>query len=149
MRILLQRVREASVTVGNEVVSRIGRGYLLFVGVGEGDGPAESNWLAAKVAGLRIFEDSEGKLNRSLKDIGGEALVVSQFTLYADACKGRRPSFSAAATPDKAEPLCAEFAEMLRKEGVPVREGVFGAKMKVALVNDGPVTILLEKEPAS
>ncbi len=146
MRVLLQRVSEASVTVNDNLVSSIGPGLLLLVGVREGDGEPEAQWLANKIAGLRVFEDEEDKLNLSIQDVGGEILSVSQFTLYGDTRKGKRPSFSHAAHPSLAEPLCAQFADMLRKQGITVREGVFGAMMKIALINDGPVTLMLEKE---
>lgn len=146
MRVLLQRVAEASVDVDGEEVARIGRGFLLLVGVTEGDGDEEARWLAKKVAGLRVFEDEDDKMNLALVDVGGEVLVVSQFTLYGDTRKGRRPSFVNAARPEVAEPLCASFAAMLRAEGLTVREGVFGAMMQVHLTNDGPVTLLLERE---
>ena len=146
MRVLLQRVSEALVTVAGEEVSRIGRGFLLLVGVTHGDTETEAEWLARKVSGLRVFEDEDGKMNLALDDVGGEVLVVSQFTLYGDTRKGRRPAFVAAAHPDVAEPLCSHFAELLRREGLTVREGVFGAMMDVQLINDGPVTLLLERE---
>ena len=146
MRIVLQRVSEASVTVGGEVVSRIGPGLLLLVGVAVGDGEAQADWLAEKVVGLRIFGDGEGKMNLSVRDVGGEVLAVSQFTLLADTRKGKRPSFVRAAPPEEAEPLFDYFCERLRAAGVgPVETGVFGAMMSVALVNDGPVTIVLER----
>jgi D-tyrosyl-tRNA(Tyr) deacylase len=146
MRVLLQRVREASVRVEGEVVGAIDRGFVALVGVGHADGEAQAAWLAKKVAGLRVFEDDEGKFNRSLLDVGGAALVVSQFTLYADSRKGRRPSFTDAAPPEVAEPLVARFADLLRAEGVPVEMGVFGAMMLVEIHNDGPVTIWLERD---
>jgi D-tyrosyl-tRNA(Tyr) deacylase len=146
MRVLLQRVREASVTVEGEVVGAIGQGFVALVGVGHADGEEQAAWLAKKVAGLRVFEDEEGKFNRSLLDVGGAALVVSQFTLYADSRKGRRPSFTDAAPPAVAEPLVARFADLLRAEGVPVEMGVFGAMMLVEIHNDGPVTIWLERD---
>ncbi len=146
MRVLLQRVREASVTVEGEVVGAIGQGFVALVGVGHADGEEQAAWLAQKVAGLRVFEDEEGKFNRSLLDVGGAALVVSQFTLYADSRKGRRPSFTDAAPPEVAEPLVARFADLLRAEGVPVEMGVFGAMMLVKIHNDGPVTIWLERD---
>jgi D-tyrosyl-tRNA(Tyr) deacylase len=146
MRVLLQRVREASVRVEGEVVGAIDRGFVALVGVGHADGEAQVAWLAKKVAGLRVFEDDEGKFNRSLLDVGGAALVVSQFTLYADSRKGRRPSFTDAAPPEVAEPLVARFADLLRAEGVPVEMGVFGAMMLVEIHNDGPVTIWLERD---
>ncbi len=146
MRIVLQRVKDASVTVGGERISEIGAGLLLLVGVAQGDGEAEADWLAEKVAGLRIFNDESGKMKLSLKDVGGEVLAVSQFTLLADTRKGKRPSFISAAPPEEAERLFDYFCERLRDAGVgPVRTGSFGAMMDVALVNDGPVTIVLER----
>lgn len=145
MRILLQRVARASVTIDGQTVSAIGPGFAILVGVGHGDGVEQAKWLAQKVAGLRIFEDEQGKFNRSILDVGGSALVVSQFTLYADANKGRRPSFTDAAPPDIAEPLVEQFASFLRAEGVPVQMGVFGASMLVEIHNQGPVTIWLER----
>lgn len=144
MRVLLQRVSSASVTVDGVVTGAIERGLLLLVGVGQGDGAAEARRMAEKTASLRIFNDDAGKFNRSLLDVGGAALVVSQFTLYADARKGRRPSFVDAALPELASPLVDAFAEALRGLGVRVERGVFGAHMDVALVNDGPVTIMLD-----
>ena len=146
MRVLVQRVREASVTVEGEVVGAIDQGFVALVGVGHADGEEQAAWLAKKVAGLRVFEDEEGKFNRSLLDVGGAALVVSQFTLYADSRKGRRPSFTDAAPPEVAEPLVARFADLLRAQGVPVEMGVFGAMMLVEIHNDGPVTIWLERD---
>ncbi len=146
MRIVLQRVSEASVTVEDVVVSRIGPGLLLLVGIAAGDGEAQADWLAEKVAGLRIMGDGEGKMNLSVRDVGGEVLAVSQFTLLADTRKGKRPSFVRAAPPEEAEPLFDHFCERLRASGVGrVETGSFGAMMKVALVNDGPVTIVLER----
>jgi D-aminoacyl-tRNA deacylase len=146
MRLVLQRVSRASVTVDERLVSEIGPGVLILVGVGaEDDDPAAAAArLAEKVVHLRIFEDDEGKMNRSLAETGGEALVVSQFTLYADIRKGRRPSWTDAALPDVAEPAVEAFARALEAAGVRVGRGVFGAHMRVELVNDGPVTILLE-----
>ncbi|HEU4323254.1 MAG TPA: D-aminoacyl-tRNA deacylase [Roseiflexaceae bacterium] len=144
MRALIQRVSEASVTVEGRVVGRIERGLLVLLGAGAGDGPAEADLLAEKVATLRIFPDEQGRFDRSLLDVGGAALVVSQFTLYADTRRGRRPSFSDAAAPDLAAPLVEHFAAALRARGLPVETGVFGAMMQVALVNDGPVTIMLD-----
>jgi D-tyrosyl-tRNA(Tyr) deacylase len=146
MRVLLQRVRKASVRVEDEVVGAIDQGFVALVGVGHADGEEQAAWLAKKVAGLRVFEDEEGKFNRSLLEVGGAALVVSQFTLYADSRKGRRPSFTDAAPPEVAEPLVARFADLLRAEGVPVEMGVFGAMMLVEIHNDGPVTIWLERD---
>lgn len=146
MRALLQRVLEASVTVDGEVAASIGPGLLVFLGVGPDDSAEEAAALAAKTASLRIFSNAEGKFDLSVLDEGGEALVVSQFTLYADSSKGRRPDFTAAARPDKAEALYLDFADALRSRGVTVKTGVFGADMKVALVNDGPVTIWLDTD---
>jgi len=145
MRIVIQRVSEASVTVNHEVVASIGIGYLVLVGVAHEDTLAQAEWLARKTAVIRLFEDEQGLTNLALADVGGEVLAVSQFTLYADARKGRRPSFVHAARPEKAQPIFEHFVETLRHEGIKVQTGVFGAHMKVALVNDGPVTILLER----
>jgi D-aminoacyl-tRNA deacylase len=146
VRIVLQRVREASVTVAGDKVSNIDRGLLLLVGVANGDGESEADWLAEKVAGLRIMADEAGKMNRSVRDIGGAVLAVSQFTLLADTRKGKRPSFVGAAPPDEAERLFDYFCERLRVTGVTqVQTGRFGAMMDVSLVNDGPVTIVLER----
>jgi D-tyrosyl-tRNA(Tyr) deacylase len=145
MRAVVQRVSQASVSVEGEVVGAIGRGVVVLVGVTHGDTGAQAEWLARKVAGLRIFEDSEGKMNAGLPDVDGAALVISQFTLYADARKGRRPSFTNAAPPEVAEPLVQHFAQALRGHGVLVETGVFGAYMMVEIHNDGPVTILLER----
>ena len=144
MRAVIQRVLEASVSVEGRDVAAIGPGLLILVGVGQGDTPEAARWLAGKVAEVRIFEDAEGKMNRSVREVGGAALVVSQFTLYGDARKGRRPSFSDAAPPEAAVPLLQKFVSDLRERGLPVQEGVFGARMQVRLVNDGPVTILLD-----
>jgi D-aminoacyl-tRNA deacylase len=144
MRALLQRVREASVTVAGERVGAIGPGLLVFLGVGQGDGEAKAVAMADRIAGLRIFEDEAGKMNRSLLDTHRAALVVSQFTLYADTRKGRRPSFIEVAPPDQARQLVTRACDALRALGVEVQEGVFAAKMQVALVNDGPVTIWLD-----
>ena len=146
MRALIQRVSHASVTVDGRVVGQIGRGFVVLLGVTHTDGRAEANWLAAKIAGLRVFDDESGKMNRALADVGGELLVVSQFTLYGDARKGRRPSFTGAAAPERAEPLVDTFVEILREAGFTVATGVFGAHMDVEIHNDGPVTMLIEKE---
>ena len=144
MRILIQRVSRASVTVGHQRVAAIGRGYLAFVGVTHGDSAATAGKLAAKTARLRIFEDDAGLMNLALADVGGEVLAVSQFTLYADARRGNRPSFTDAARPEQGEAVYEAFVAALRTAGVPVQTGIFGAHMRVDLVNDGPVTILLE-----
>ncbi len=146
MRAVVQRVSEASVVIDGQVVGAIGRGFLVLLGVTHNDGEAEAAALARKIAGLRIFEDAASKFNLALSDVGGAVLVVSQFTLYGDARKGRRPSFTDAARPDRAEPLCDRFVELLRGEGLPVQTGVFGATMAVHLVNDGPVTLWLDTE---
>lgn len=144
MRVLIQRIRKASVTVSGETVGSAGRGILIFLGATHGDTRADADWLAKKSAGLRIFEDDEGKMNRSLLDIGGDALVVSQFTLYADCRKGRRPGFDAAGDPAVANELYEYFAAQLKAEGVGrVETGSFGADMLVSLENDGPATFLL------
>jgi D-tyrosyl-tRNA(Tyr) deacylase len=145
MRALVQRVSNAAVTVDGDTVGAIDQGVVVLVGVTHGDTEKEADWLARKIAGLRIFEDQEGRMNVGLLDAGGAALVVSQFTLYADASKGRRPSFVDAAPPEVAEPLVATFADALRRRHVPVEEGVFGAMMMVEIHNDGPVTIMLER----
>lgn len=144
MRALIQRVSQASVAVDGEIVGAIDRGLVVLLGVTHGDTEEEADWLARKIAGLRIFEDQEGRMNVGLLDAGGEALVVSQFTLYADASKGRRPSFVDAAPPEVAEPLVSYFVDALREHRVPIEEGVFGAMMMVEIHNDGPVTIMLE-----
>jgi D-tyrosyl-tRNA(Tyr) deacylase len=145
MRVLIQRVSKASVTVDDKVISQIETGLVVLLGVGHGDGVEEVAFLAEKTANLRIFEDEQGKSNLSILDVKGEALVVSQFTLYADTRKGRRPSFIDAALPDIAEPLVNRFAELLRARGIPTQTGQFGAHMLVEIHNDGPVTIWLEK----
>ncbi len=144
MRALIQRVSQAAVTVDGQVVGQIGRGFLVLVGVTQADGRAEADWLARKVAGLRVFDDAAGKMNLALADVGGAVLVVSQFTLYGDARKGRRPDFLRAARPEVAEPLVAYFVARLRGEGLHVETGRFQALMQVALVNDGPVTLWLD-----
>ena len=145
MRALLQRVSKASVTVEGQTISTIGKGLLILLGVGHGVGEEQARFLSDKIAGLRVFEDEEGKTNLSILDVKGEALVVSQFTLYADTRKGRRPSFIDAALPALAEPLVSRFVELLRGHGIPTQTGKFGAHMEVEIHNDGPVTIWLEK----
>lgn len=145
MRTVLQRVTRASVTVDGRVVGEVGRGLMLLVGFTDGDGEDALRWMADKVVGLRIFPDDEGRMNRSLEEVGGGVLVVSQFTLYGDARNGRRPSFVEAARPEVAIPLYERFVELLRASGRPVATGEFGAMMAVELVNDGPVTLILER----
>lgn len=145
MRVLIQRVSKASVTVEGQTISSIGKGLLILLGIGHGDGEEQATFLAEKTANLRIFEDEQGKTNLSILDVKGEAIVVSQFTLYANTSKGRRPSFLDAALPDVAEPLVNRFVELLRGQGVPTQTGKFGAHMEVEIHNDGPVTIWLEK----
>jgi D-tyrosyl-tRNA(Tyr) deacylase len=145
MRIVLQRVSRARVAVEGRVTGEIGRGLLLLAGFTEGDGEEALAWMADKVVGLRIFPDAEGKMNLSLAEADGALLVVSQFTLYGDARKGRRPSFVEAARPEVAIPLYERFLELLRATGRPVQTGEFGAMMEVELVNDGPVTLVLER----
>lgn len=144
MRALIQRVTEARVSVEAQVVGEIGAGYLILLGVGHDDTPAEAEQLAGKIVNLRLFSDEAGKFNHSLVDVGGAALVVSQFTLFADTRKGRRPSFVQAAAPDLAVPLIDHFCATLRKHGVTVATGQFGATMQVRLINDGPVTVWLD-----
>ena len=146
MRIVLQRVAHASVTVEEKVIGKIQRGFLLLVGVTHDDAMEDMEYLVRKIVQMRIFEDEEGKLNRSIQDIGGEILSVSQFTLYADTKKGNRPSFSKAAPGDVAIEMFEQFNGLLRDTGIPVETGQFGADMKVELLNDGPVTILLDSK---
>lgn len=145
MRVLLQRVKNASVIVDDRVAGAIDRGYLLLVGVTHGDTQEDARWLASKIAGLRLFPDAQDKMNLSLGDVGGDVLVISQFTLYGDARKGRRPSFTNAAPPEFAERLLNFFIEQLRAHNLQVETGVFGAMMEVNLINDGPVTLMLER----
>lgn len=145
MKILVQRVSEASVETDNKVVGNIGHGILVFVGITHTDTNQQAIWLAKKLVNLRIFEDAQGKINQSLLDKEGSALIISQFTLYADCNEGRRPSFTQAAQPEFAKSLYETFVDEVRKTGVIVATGVFGAYMKVALINDGPMTIMLER----
>lgn len=146
MRSVVQRVKEAAVRVDGEVVGQISSGFLVLLGVGENDTDADAAWMAEKIAGLRVFEDADGKMNLSLLDVNGEVLLVSQFTLYGDCRKGKRPSFSTAAPPEQARKLFVQVAEAMRAKGLTVETGVFQARMEVALVNDGPVTLLLDSE---
>ena len=146
MQVVLQRVREAAVRVERELVAQIGSGLLIFLGVGQGDGEKDADFLAHKIANLRIFADEEQKMNLSLLAVGGQALVVSQFTLFGDCRKGLRPSFSQAAPPDTANRLYQYFSSQLAKEGVEVQTGIFQADMQVSLINDGPVTILINSQ---
>jgi D-tyrosyl-tRNA(Tyr) deacylase len=147
MRVVLQRVSQASVTIDGRVAGAIGRGFCLLVGFTHGDTDAQAEWMAEKVHGLRLFSDAEGKMNLGLAEVGGAVLVVSQFTLYGDAAKGRRPSFIDAARPDTAIPLYERFVAALRSRGVEVATGEFGADMQVAIQNDGPVTLILDRAP--
>jgi D-tyrosyl-tRNA(Tyr) deacylase len=144
MRLVVQRVQQASVTVEGECISKIGPGLLVLAGVSHDDTPFDARFLARKTANLRIFEDEDGKMNRSVFDIGGEVLAVSQFTLYGDCGKGNRPSFISAARPEQGEMLFNEYVGALEKLGFPPRTGRFGADMQVGLLNDGPVTLMLE-----
>ena len=144
MRVLVQRVTRAAVRVEDETVATIGPGLLLLVAFKTGDGDADLTWMAEKVTHLRIFQDDAGKMNRSVLDVGGEALVVSQFTLYGDARKGRRPSFDTSATADHARPLFEKFVDILATNGIMVAAGRFQVEMQVELVNDGPVTIMID-----
>ena len=145
MRVVLQRVSRASVSVDNRVIGSIGRGLVVLVGFKSGDGQEQVDWMAEKIAGLRVFSDDAGKMNRDLAAVEGGVLVVSQFTLYGDASRGRRPSFVSAAQPDEAIPLYESFIRTLRARNVPVETGEFGAMMQVELVNDGPVTLIFDK----
>ena len=144
MRAVIQRVKSASVTVEGKVVSEIRKGLLVFLGVAQEDIPADVDYMASKIANLRIFEDDKGRMNLSILDVSGEALVVSQFTLCGDCRKGRRPSFIAAARPEKADPLYQAFMDEISRLGVPVKAGIFQAMMDVELINDGPVTMMLD-----
>lgn len=145
MKALLQRVSHAKVTVDGRIVGQIERGFVILVGITHSDGEAEAEWLAQKIAGIRLFEDEVSKMNLALNDVGGAILAVSQFTLYGDARKGRRPSFINAARPEQAEPLFDYFVTQLRQQGFTVATGIFGAIMQVDIHNDGPVTLMLER----
>ena len=147
MRVLLQRVSKASVTIDGRVAGAIGQGFCLLVGFTHGDTPAQVDWMAEKVAGLRLFSDADGKMNLGLDDVGGALLVISQFTLYGDSAKGRRPSFIDAARPELAIPLYERFLHALRGRGLSVAAGEFGADMQVEIHNDGPVTLILDRAP--
>jgi D-aminoacyl-tRNA deacylase len=147
MRVVLQRVSSASVTIAGKVTGAIDRGYCLLVGFTHGDTPAQVDWMAEKVAGLRLFSDADGKMNLGLDEVGGTVLVVSQFTLYGDSSKGRRPSFIDAARPELAVPLYERFLDGLRGRGLTVAAGEFGADMQVEIHNDGPVTLILDRAP--
>jgi len=144
VRTVVQRVSSASVSVDGQVVGAIERGLLVLLAVGPCDGEEQARWLAGKVGRLRIFNDEQGKMNLSVQDIGGSVLVVSQFTLYGNCRKGNRPSFVASAQPELAKPLCDSFSACLAKQGLKVAQGVFGAMMKVSLLNDGPVTLIID-----
>jgi D-tyrosyl-tRNA(Tyr) deacylase len=147
MRAVIQRVREASVDVDGERLDHIGRGLLVLMGISVHDGLPQADWMADKVLGLRVFENAAGKFDASVVDVGGAVLVVSQFTLYGDTRRGRRPSFSAAAPAEQAEPLYERVLAAIAARGVPVGAGRFGAHMAVSLINDGPVTLLLDSDP--
>lgn len=145
MRTLIQRVSDASVTVDGRVTGSIDQGYVILVGVTHDDSKEKAEWLANKIVGLRLFEDDAGKMNLSIADIGGSVLLISQFTLYANASKGRRPSFTGAAHPDHAQPLVSLLADEIEAKGIHVETGIFGAMMSVEIINDGPVTLMLER----
>lgn len=145
MKAVVQRVTQGKVSVDDQTVGQIQCGLVILLGIGQGDGEEEAQWMANKIANLRIFADEEGKFNRSILDIGGQALLISQFTLYGDTRKGRRPSFTEAAPPEVAEPLVDRVAQLLARNGVPVACGRFQAHMLVEIHNDGPVTVILEK----
>jgi len=148
VRAVVQRVTSASVAIEEQIVGRIGPGLVVFVGVAAGDGPADIEYTAGKIRDLRIFPDTEGRMNRSIVEVGGSVLIVSEFTLLGDARKGRRPAFDAAASPETARALYEQFVERVRRDGLAVETGVFQAQMAVELVNDGPVTILLDSRRA-
>ncbi|ALS74270.1 D-tyrosyl-tRNA(Tyr) deacylase [Planococcus rifietoensis] len=148
MKVVLQRSKKASVTVDGQITGAIDSGYVLLVGITHSDSEADAIYAAKKIAGLRLFEDEDGKMNRSIEEAGGSVLSISQFTLYGDVKKGRRPSFVEAARPEQAEPLWLKFNEELTSHGLQVETGVFGAMMDVQLVNDGPVTIIVDSDGA-
>lgn len=145
MRVVIQRVSRGSVSVAGETIASIGRGLVVLLGIGPSDGEEQARYLAEKIANLRIFEDEQGKMNRSVLNVGGQVIVVSQFTLYADTRKGRRPAFTDAAAPEVASPLVERFAALLSGLGVPTQTGAFAAHMTVEIINDGPVTIWIER----
>ncbi|MFL5449755.1 MAG: D-aminoacyl-tRNA deacylase [Gemmatimonadales bacterium] len=147
MRVVLQRVSQATVRIHDQVAGSIGRGFCLLVGFTHGDTPAQVDWMAEKISSLRLFSDKEGKMNLGLEEVGGAVLVVSQFTLYGDSVKGRRPSFIDAARPEVAVPLYQRFLDVLRGRGLEVAAGEFGADMQVEIHNDGPVTLILDRNP--
>jgi len=146
MRAVVQRVKSARVSINGKIKSTIGQGLLVFLGIGNEDGPQDADYLVSKISGLRIFSDSTGRFDRSVRDVAGRVLIVSQFTLYGDCRKGRRPSFTDAAPPEVAQKLYDYFVEKMCREGLPVESGTFQAVMEVHLVNDGPVTILLDSQ---
>jgi len=148
VRVVIQRVLRASVTIDSEVTATIGKGLLVYVGIGKNDTQNDADWMVNKITSMRIFEDNEQRMNLSVKDVGGEILAVSQFTLYGDAVKGTRPSFSSAMAPTEAKAMYRYFADRLIESGIPIQEGVFAADMKVESINDGPVTIILEGKNA-
>ncbi|MFC4687503.1 MAG: D-tyrosyl-tRNA(Tyr) deacylase [Chryseobacterium sp. 36-9] len=146
MRVVIQRVSEASVKVDNQIVGEIGKGLMLLIGVDENDENADADWLVKKILDVRVFSDEEGKMNHSVKDINGEILCISQFTLISDYKKGNRPSYIKAAKPDKAIPLFEYFKDEIKKSGLKTESGIFGADMKVSLINDGPVTLVFDSK---
>ncbi|WP_027384208.1 D-aminoacyl-tRNA deacylase [Epilithonimonas caeni] len=146
MRVVIQRVSEASVKVDKEIVGKIGKGLMLLIGVDETDGRSDADWLVKKILDVRVFSDDEGKMNHSVKDINGEILCISQFTLISDYKKGNRPSYIKAARPDKAIPLFQYFKDEIKKSGLKTESGIFGADMKVSLINDGPVTLVFDSK---